>query len=222
MASEGRPSRPAPLTRGAACTWWLGPGASVTQLSGPQGRRTAAPSVLPRRGAARGVLCVMCFCSACVPRPPTPSVCVTAPVPGQVHRPGSAGSRNSRHGSSSPRPTLVCLPLFAGKLRSPFLQNQLTQPETQRSTEPTQASSRPRAGKALGHPAGGGGAGGGRVGGRRRVSAPLTGAQGGLRRPVQIPMRSQWPALRCVQRRQKRRLCTRSPRRWVPCGRARL
>nr|XP_045720969.1 drebrin-like protein isoform X2 [Mirounga angustirostris] len=37
---------------------------------------------------------------------------------------------------SSPQP---------GKLRSPFLQNQLTQPETQRSTEPTQASSRPRA-----------------------------------------------------------------------------
>ncbi|KAF3817028.1 hypothetical protein GH733_013770 [Mirounga leonina] len=56
---------------------------------------------------------------------------------------------------SSPQPALVCLPLFAGKLRSPFLQNQLTQPETQRSTEPTQASSRPRAGKALGHPAGG-------------------------------------------------------------------
>ncbi|XP_025708866.1 drebrin-like protein [Callorhinus ursinus] len=37
---------------------------------------------------------------------------------------------------SSPQP---------GKLRSPFLQKQLTQPETQRSTEPTQASSRPRA-----------------------------------------------------------------------------
>uniref|UniRef100_A0A452QJA7 Drebrin-like protein n=1 Tax=Ursus americanus TaxID=9643 RepID=A0A452QJA7_URSAM len=39
---------------------------------------------------------------------------------------------------SSPQP---------GKLRSPFLQRQLTQPETHRSTEPTQASSRPRAGK---------------------------------------------------------------------------
>nr|XP_012422698.1 PREDICTED: drebrin-like protein isoform X2 [Odobenus rosmarus divergens] len=37
---------------------------------------------------------------------------------------------------SSPQP---------GKLRSPFLQKQLTQPETQRSTEPTQASLRPRA-----------------------------------------------------------------------------
>ncbi|XP_032730959.1 drebrin-like protein isoform X1 [Lontra canadensis] len=32
-----------------------------------------------------------------------------------------------------------------GKLRSPFLQKQLTQPETHRSPEPTQASSRPRA-----------------------------------------------------------------------------
>uniref|UniRef100_A0A8C7C528 Drebrin like n=1 Tax=Neovison vison TaxID=452646 RepID=A0A8C7C528_NEOVI len=32
-----------------------------------------------------------------------------------------------------------------GKLRSPFLQKQLTQPETLRSPEPTQASSRPRA-----------------------------------------------------------------------------
>ncbi|XP_072619150.1 drebrin-like protein isoform X1 [Vulpes vulpes] len=37
---------------------------------------------------------------------------------------------------SSPQP---------GKLRSPFLQKQLTQPETHRSPEPTQASSRPRA-----------------------------------------------------------------------------
>lgn len=32
-----------------------------------------------------------------------------------------------------------------GKLRSPFLQKQFTQPETLRSPEPTQASSRPRA-----------------------------------------------------------------------------
>uniref|UniRef100_A0A7N5KEU3 Drebrin-like protein n=1 Tax=Ailuropoda melanoleuca TaxID=9646 RepID=A0A7N5KEU3_AILME len=37
---------------------------------------------------------------------------------------------------SSPQP---------GKLRSPFLQRQLTQPETHHSAEPTQASSRPRA-----------------------------------------------------------------------------
>lgn len=45
----------------------------------------------------------------------------------------------------------VC-PWSAGKLRSPFLQKQFTQPETQLSREPVHAASEPRPGKTLGHP----------------------------------------------------------------------
>lgn len=41
---------------------------------------------------------------------------------------------------------------FVGKLRSPFLQKQLTQPDTPLSRESAHATSRPRAGKAVGCP----------------------------------------------------------------------
>ena len=85
--------------------------------------------------------------------------CMTAAVPEQVHPPGSAGHRRGREGLVLP-PFQQCdvfsvYRWFAGKLRSPFLQKQLTQPETPLSRESAHATSRPGAGKALGCPVGG-------------------------------------------------------------------
>lgn len=106
-------------------------------------------------------VCVRCVhsgwysCSCCMS---LFAPCMTATVPEQVHPPGNTGHRRGREDSALP-PFQQCdvfdvYRWFAGKLRSPFLQKQLTQPETPLSRESVHATSRPRAGKALGCPVG--------------------------------------------------------------------
>lgn len=186
---------------------WLraGPRSLCHLLSGPQGNRTA--------------LCVcMCVCAhhgvsvvALCPH----SLCVTATVPGQVrqHR-----AQKRWRLPVLPICQLSCVCLWsAGKLRSPFLQKQLTQPETHLSREPAQATSGPRPGKALSLPVGSWACGRGRD--KEVSSAPW--AQSGLRPPVQVSVRSRCPARHRVPCRQKRRkLCMRSPQSRSPSMRS--
>uniref|UniRef100_A0A8D0MKP7 ADF-H domain-containing protein n=1 Tax=Sus scrofa TaxID=9823 RepID=A0A8D0MKP7_PIG len=102
-----------------------------------------------------------------------------------------------------------------GKLRSPFLQKQLTQPETSLSRESAPAASRPAAGKTPGFP-------GGREVGRGLDALSPPQGQRGLCLPQQISTRSRCPApLRVLCRwRRRRRLCTRSPQSRRPSTRS--
>lgn len=71
---------------------------------------------------------------------------------------------------------------FAGKLRSPFLQRQLPQPESPLSGERAHAASRSSAGKALAHP--GGGLGGDGVSSPSPVRAGCTALAGVCEQPA--------------------------------------
>lgn len=116
-----------PWERSHLAVSWV-PGAHAVTSLAPKGHRTSPPASSPALHVPQGLL---------GESPRSLLVggqgCVLPPAVNPVHRP------------------------FAGKLRSPFLQRQLPQPESPLGGERAHAASRPSAGKALGHPAGWGG-----------------------------------------------------------------
>lgn len=178
-----------PWERSHLAVSWV-PGAHAVTSLAPKGHRTSPPASSPALHVPQGLL---------GESPRSLLVggqgCVLPPAVNPVHRP------------------------FAGKLRSPFLQRQLPQPESPLGGERAHAASRPSAGKALGHPAGwGGGDGVSSPSPGSEPAAPLLQVSVRSRRPVPLRARCRWRRRPCTRSPQTRRPSTRSPPWWVPCS----